>query len=299
MLKYVAGLVLVFGLAVYISIQDERATQQAAQNAAQSNKGTIPAKPDEQHPQQNIYNPERNLPRWYRFFRWGDGTTTWVIVLTLLAIAEQARESAKATQAMRDSLPHQEMAARAAKETADAQINAERAWIIPELKCLAVQGESGRWYKKAGGAAFTSGDILSGKHLRYIVKLTNMGRTPAHISEVRISSTLLAEGVRDLSPNAAGDTWQSHKINQFIAGGESAEITEPVLAVDAFISAEWLAIRELKKTAVFHGWVTYRHMFSREEDRAEFCYVYTPKLNHLSSVPRHTKYTQQDSEQPN
>lgn len=103
MLKYVAGIVLMFGLALYISIQDERTAQQTTQQAAQPNKGALAAKADENHPQQNIRNPEGNAPRWYRFFRWGDGTTTWVIILTLLAIAEQAKESAKATDAMRQS----------------------------------------------------------------------------------------------------------------------------------------------------------------------------------------------------
>jgi hypothetical protein len=94
---------LVFGLAVYISVQDERSAQQTAQEATQPAKSALPAKADENHPQQNISNPKRNLPRWYGFFRWGDGTTTWVIVLTLIAIAEQAKESSKATRAMRDS----------------------------------------------------------------------------------------------------------------------------------------------------------------------------------------------------
>src|SRR5207248_6825399 len=93
MLKYAAAVVLVFGLAFYISVQDERAAQQPAQEAAQPTKIAPPAKSDENHPQQNIRNPERNAPRWYRFFRWGDGTTIWVIVLTLMAIAEQTSET--------------------------------------------------------------------------------------------------------------------------------------------------------------------------------------------------------------
>jgi hypothetical protein len=103
MLKYLAGLVLVFGLAVYISVQDERTAQQTTQTSEKLDKGTLSAKADENHPPQNLSNPERDSPRWYRFFRWPDGTTAWMIVLTLMAIAEQANESAKATQAMRRS----------------------------------------------------------------------------------------------------------------------------------------------------------------------------------------------------
>jgi hypothetical protein len=107
MKKYVAGLILVFGLTVYVSIQDERTAQQATQNATQLNEGTPSVKADENHAQKNIPNPEGNTPRWYRyssrFFRWPDGPTAWVIVLTLLVIAEQASDTAKATQAMQQS----------------------------------------------------------------------------------------------------------------------------------------------------------------------------------------------------
>jgi hypothetical protein len=107
MLKYLAGLILIFGLAVYVSIQDERSAQQTTQNATQLNEGAPSVKADENHPQTNIPKSEGNTPRWYRyfsrFFRWPDGPTTWVVILTLIAIAEQAQESAKATHAMRRS----------------------------------------------------------------------------------------------------------------------------------------------------------------------------------------------------
>jgi len=101
-LKYLLGVILVFGVAVYVSVQDKRA-QQTTENAAQFEKKTVSAKSDEQHPQKNVPNPERNSPSWYSFFRWPDGPTAWVIVLTLLVIAEQASDTAKATEAMQKS----------------------------------------------------------------------------------------------------------------------------------------------------------------------------------------------------
>ena len=284
---------MIFVLALYVSVQDKRASEEGAQKTTEPDNHTPTTKADEKHTQENVSDAERNTPGWYGFFRWPNGTTTWAIILTLIAIAEQAGESAKATRAVRDSLPHQEQAAKAASRNAEALINAERAWVIPELQCLSIQNSDGSWVWKQRGGSLTIPDVLRGKHLQYILKLTNMGRTPAHVLECRINSTLLAEGVRDLPPNSTGDTWQSHEINQFIAGGESAEITEPLLVVADFIEAEWLAIRGHKKTAVFHGWVKYRHMFSPKEDTAEFCYVYTVSLNRLSSVASHTKYTQQ------
>jgi hypothetical protein len=91
MLKYVLGFFLVFGFAVYVAVQDERTAQQPAQEAEQSSKSTIATVPDANHPQKDITKTERNLPSWYGFFRWPNGTTTWAILLTLLAIAEQNR----------------------------------------------------------------------------------------------------------------------------------------------------------------------------------------------------------------
>jgi len=102
MLKYLAAIIFVFGLAVYIAVQDERAAQQAAQETAQSNKIAPTAEPDKNHPQENIPKPKRDAPRWFRFFRWGDSFTIWAIVLTLLAIAEQTNETKRATDSQRE-----------------------------------------------------------------------------------------------------------------------------------------------------------------------------------------------------
>jgi hypothetical protein len=102
MLKYLAGIVLVFGLAVYISVQDKSGPPTGHTEADHPDKDALPAKPDEDHSQQNMSKTERNPPRWYRFFSWGDGTTTWVIVLTLLAIAEQTNETRRATDSQRE-----------------------------------------------------------------------------------------------------------------------------------------------------------------------------------------------------
>jgi hypothetical protein len=214
-----------------------------------------------------------------------------VATLTALFIASQARETARATQAVRDSLPHQEQAARAALRNAEALINAERAWIIPELKCLCTQRDDNRWYKP-DGSALTMEEVLRGKHLKYILKLTNMGRTPANVTGFQITYTLLPEGVRDLPPDARGDSTY-RGVNKFVAAGESGEIFEPIIDVGTYTTGHWLPIRALEETAVFHGWVKYRHMFSTEEDQADFCYVYTVSLNRLSAVGKYTKYTQE------
>ncbi|MGB9489819.1 MAG: hypothetical protein WCA92_05060, partial [Terriglobales bacterium] len=92
---------------VCVSVQDERTAQQAAQYPTQLDGAATSAKADEKQPHPNVRKAEGDTPRWYRlssrFFRWPDGPTAWVVILTLIAVAEQAQESAKATHAMRRS----------------------------------------------------------------------------------------------------------------------------------------------------------------------------------------------------
>jgi hypothetical protein len=157
MLKYIAGIVLVFGLAVYVSVQDKRSAQQAAQETTSADKGALSAEANENHPQQNASNSEGNAPSWYLylspFFRWPDGPTTWVIVLTLLAIAEQAKESTKATQAMQ------------------AQVSMQMETLRPRLTV----GFDGSQFKP----------MTEGRAARMVAKIINTGGTPAyHVAAV-------------------------------------------------------------------------------------------------------------------
>jgi hypothetical protein len=120
MLKYLAIFAVIFGLAVFVACQDERTSQESAQKPAHHNESAVPAESDESHTQENIQNPKGNTPSWYGFFRWPNGTTTWAIILTLGAIAEQTRETRKA--------------ANAALLNAQAVIVAERPWMIVDVR---------------------------------------------------------------------------------------------------------------------------------------------------------------------
>lgn len=99
MRKYLALFVVIFGLAVYVSVQDERATQQSIQTPAQLANGTASAKAGEKQPQENRPDTGRFKRICFSFFRWPNGTTAWAIIFTLLAIAEQTKETRKATEA--------------------------------------------------------------------------------------------------------------------------------------------------------------------------------------------------------
>jgi len=94
----------VLGLAVYVSYQDERYTQEIAQRSAVHDKDASSSSAGERNSDKDAPRVERQAPSrygWYGFFRWPNGTTAWAIILTLIAIAEQTRETRKAAEATR------------------------------------------------------------------------------------------------------------------------------------------------------------------------------------------------------
>ena len=123
--KYILAIVILCGLTLFVARQDERATQESAQKAAQLRNGAVSAEPNEQHPQENVEDTERHTPGWYGFFRWPNGTTTWAIILTLLAIVEQTMHTAKSAKATESS-------AKATRDSIDVQKAAYRQWITIE-----------------------------------------------------------------------------------------------------------------------------------------------------------------------
>jgi hypothetical protein len=173
-------------------------------------------------------------------------------------------------------------------------INAERAWVVPELRPHARRFADGSYYRLNTSVPLSTEDVLAGKHLWYWLKLTNMGKTPAQILGFVIRYSCLAEGLTDLPKDADGDA-KSYQEFHYLLGADSPsiEISEPI-DVGRYIQNDLDAINAFEKTGVIHGWVKYRHMFSTTDDCcADFCYVYTPNLQRLSNVGRLTKQRQE------
>jgi hypothetical protein len=62
----------------------------------------------------------------------------------------------------------------------------------------------------------------------------------------------------------------------------------------------WEAISKFEKTAVFSGWVKYRHMFSDTDDfYAPFCYAYTASQEKLTRVGRYSTKEEQRKNETN
>ena len=91
--KYLIGVAVIFGCAVFVSHQYQHARSQCSKECEQVNPRSIPPPPATKNCNECEQNAERHLPRWYRLFGWPEGITTWAILLTLLAIGEQTHQT--------------------------------------------------------------------------------------------------------------------------------------------------------------------------------------------------------------
>lgn len=121
--KFLIAVVVIFGLAVFVSRQYQAASQKCEKECRQGK----PVSPSPSSPTENCNkckeNAERNFPRWYRLFGWPEGIGTWAILLTLMAIAEQTYQTRRAADAGKE-------AARAALEQIRVEKNRERARLV-------------------------------------------------------------------------------------------------------------------------------------------------------------------------
>jgi hypothetical protein len=106
--KYLVGVVLILGSAVYVSRQYQETRQQCEQKSCQVNNIAMAPLGHRQDCDECEQDAERHFPSWYRVFSWPDGIGAWAILLTLLAIAEQTSQTARAVEAARDSIRLQE-----------------------------------------------------------------------------------------------------------------------------------------------------------------------------------------------
>lgn len=239
---------------------------------------------------------ESKTPHWY-------ASPEWILVIvgsfTFIVIGWQAWETRRSADAASAS-------ANAALLNAQAIINSERAWVVVEL--VPVCAKFGNWWHRPAGngwAAMSDEEILNGDHLKHKLKFTNMGRTPAHILGFQIGYSCLLEGVTDLPEGASGDIVKFHPFDHLLAASASEEVLEPILDVNWYIgssnSIEVIrAIKELKRTAVFHGWVRYQHVFSGNDVVEEpFCYCYSHQNMRLNRVVRPMATQTNESQNPN
>jgi len=197
-------------------------------------------------------------------------------VCTLIIIKKQTEAAVKA--------------ANAALMSAQVVINAERAWIVVEMHPVYRRDEHGYWFSE-DGVQLTTKEILAGEHLAYSLRIRNVGRTPAQILSYQFVYSCLPEGFKDIPPHSDGDISQTGVFNHLLPNGSGPIEILPPFDIGTYMTDSRTEIEDLKKTAVFHGWVKYRHMFSTDECQSDYCYVYRPSLKKSMAVGRRTKYT--------
>src|ERR1035437_6821527 len=99
MRKYVVAFVVIFGLSVYVSHQTQRIAEQGAQQTTQASSATPTSSAQDNHAQQDEKKPKWYIQFLYRLFTWPEGVTAWAIILTLMAIAEQTKQTTRAAEA--------------------------------------------------------------------------------------------------------------------------------------------------------------------------------------------------------
>lgn len=166
-MKYWIAVVIVFGLCVFVSREDQEARQQYEEKCNEFNARA--ATPPDRHEDcdEGAENAARHLPRWYRVFSWPEGITTWGILLTLLAIAEQTHHTGRAADASLQAI-------RVSSRQTEHLIASERAWVLGEV----IPNE------------FAS--VLSDTNIRGIMttglsiklRLRNEGRSPAWVDGI-------------------------------------------------------------------------------------------------------------------
>ena len=254
-----------------------------------------------------MYSVLSATPNWFDSHQY---LALWLEGIALLAIfiwdridaSQQHKQTLAQMEIMQNQARATETAANAATKSAEVLINSERAWIIAELIPQAVRTSDNHWCRLVGSGlvSMSTEEVLAGHHLRYKLKLTNMGRTPAQIFGFTIRYSCLEESVRELPDNVGGTQASSRPFEHLLGGdGQAVEIGEPIVDVGQYMRENADAIKRLVKTAVIHGSVKYRHMFSTDDCYADFCYVlyiYTVSEKRLSSVGRHTKQRQQKAD---
>lgn len=184
-------------------------------------------------------------------------------------LAKAARDNA--ISALKNAEATEKNAA-AAKASADALINAERAWVIADLVQMAVRmPPPENWCRitaSGGLGAMGAEAILKGEHLRHRLRFTNMGRTAARITAFECHSgfydhkcgILQIERIdyngdynRMLAAGSETFTDQTIDINQFVSDPIAVEIGPP----------SW------KNWMVVIVSVTYDHVFSSEGPQRE------------------------------
>jgi hypothetical protein len=166
--------------------------------------------------------------------------------------------------------------ARAARTTAQAVINSERARVVPELIPMARKYGT-NWCRFVGDSPveMSADEILNGDHLRHRLRFINMGRTAAQIYSYEIHCGLF-DWEREILAieqiNYNGD------FSGILPGSAATEMLDEIIDVDKIVKEPAAGVYTFKNWMVVLVSVTYQHIFSELPVKNEvFRFVFNPR----------------------
>jgi hypothetical protein len=122
--KYAVAVIVILGFSVYVSHEDQTTRDQYEQKCAQLNARAASPTAHSEDCDKGAENAARHLPRWHGVFGWPEGITTWAILLTLLAIADQTSQTRRAAGATEDAVKASEISYKLARDTSERELRA-------------------------------------------------------------------------------------------------------------------------------------------------------------------------------
>jgi hypothetical protein len=261
--KYGIAVVIILGFSIYVSHQDQKTRDQYEKECAKLNAGAVSPTAHREDCDKGAEDAARHLPRWYRVFGWSEGITTWAILLTLLALAEQTVQTKRAAEATDNSLSEVQrqtkaavMSAKAARRQTLIAMNAQRAWVMGTIENVPHWNPSG-----------------ANTEVMYVKPLfRNYGETPGRISEIKLRSEYLADG-EELPPHPvySGEEWYSSHFSGEIDLMPKNMVVQPVSA--QLRGGAFVNVRK-RQTRLYIYWVVnYRDIHGRKW-HTRTCYRY-------------------------
>lgn len=146
------------------------------------------------------------------------------------------------------------LSAEAANLNAKALINAERAWLLVEMKSLG--------------------------HEMFTLSMKNWGRTPAKIIDVKhLEDFPINSG--DFSPDYRYEQPTRFVYSKMVAPGETWEASDWVTSLPSVLPSETLdAVRSSRQRYFIYGVIEYEDVINTKEvHKTRFCYFYSPTLD--------------------
>lgn len=206
---------------------------------------------------------ESRSPRWYTPLKRPEW---WLVILgfpTLFFVGWQAWESRKAANASRDS--------------AEALVKSERAWVIADLIPMGYRN-NGVWavkWENGGSRLATTEEVLRGVPLRHRLSFTNMGRSAARIKGYQIHCGFF-DHKRELL--RIEHIQYNNDFERMIAGGGTTGILPETIDIHQFVSNPAAKVDSFETWMVVLINVTYEHIFTTgEPETALFRFAFDTK----------------------